>query len=383
MVAGLAGAQCSAGIDAHVFSGDGGDLATHMQYWRDNAAELSAASVHTVFESGIGGRTVAVRAWLLANVTQYDVVHIHSLWRAVPTLAAMACRQLNVPYLIAPHTALSPWALAQKSLKKRLARMLVWNRLLGAAAGFHALNELEADEIRNLCGGASSRIFVVPNGVSLAEFSANSAIDLAVLSGANSSLLNGRPFVLFLARLHKMKGPDLLLEAFARIANQEPELNLVFAGPDFGMLAALQERVAQLGLANRIFFPGLTSGNFKLWLLKSAVCLCQPSRSEGFSLSILEALASACPVVISDCCKFPAVMELGAGIVVPLAVENIAAGLQIYTHDLTRRAADGLAARQLIERSYTWEIVSKQAEKMYAQAVTPAAAIATSVDQHR
>lgn len=375
VVAGLAGAQCAAGIDAQVFCGDGGQLPTHMLYWRDNAPpEFSAVTVQTIVEPSnrTYARVLALRRWLRGNVTKYDVVHIHSLWRWVPTLAAMACRQMRVPYLIAPHTALSPWALVQKRLKKELARALVWDRLFAAAAGFHALNELEADELVGIGGQPRARIFVVPNGVSLAEFSrSNNANDVAMQMPQYGFKLEGKRFILFLARLHLMKGPDVLLEAFARVANEQPDLQLVFAGPDFGMLEKLQRRTEELQLSDRVHYTGLSSGAAKLWLLKSAVCLCQPSRSEGFSLSILEAMASGCPVVISDRCKFPEVMKFGAGMVVPMAIGDIAAGLRAYASDPTRRLTDGRAARELIERQYTWETVCKQAERMYVQAVTP------------
>jgi glycosyltransferase involved in cell wall biosynthesis len=326
--------------------------------------------VHTVppNSNGIISRARAVRAWLRANLAQYDLIHIHSLWRLVPTLAAMNSRRLRIPYLIAPHTALAPWALAQKRPKKMLARLVVWDGLFAAAAGFHALNELEAEEIRACVGRGGPRAFVVPNGVSLREFpqhgnSGGSAPNDAPLAPIGA----GRPFILFLARLHTMKGPDLLLEAFAALAPEHPDLQLVCAGPDFGMLESLRRRAVDLRVADRVHFPGLVTGPSKLWLLGTAVCLCQPSRSEGFSLSILEAMASSCPVVISDCCKFPEVGEHGAGIVVPLSVAAIAEALRAYACAPARRLADGRAGRELIERSYTWEKVCKQAEQMYAQ----------------
>ena len=178
----------------------------------------------------------------------------------------------------------------------------------------------------------------------------------------------GTPFILFLARLHTMKGPDLLLEAFASVARERPGLQLVFAGPDFGMLDTLRRRAARLQLADRVHFSGLVSGSERLWLLANAVCLCQPSRDEGFSLSILEAMACACPVVISDRCKFPDVARHGAGLIVPLSTPELAAALRLYPSDPARRAADGRAARRLIERRYTWDVISRQTQQMYEQA---------------
>jgi len=175
---------------------------------------------------------------------------------------------------------------------------------------------------------------------------------------------------LFFARLHTMKGPDLLLEAFASLAPAHPELQLVLAGPDFGMLDALQRRVAQLRLFDRIHFLGLVSGPDRLWLLQNALCLSQPSRDEGFSLSILEAMASRCPVVISEHCKFPEVALHGAGIIVPMSIPDLAAALHSYASDPARRTSDGRSARQLVESSYTWDIVANKTDQMYAQVVS-------------
>ena len=335
-----------------------------------DAPEFSAVTVDTAFarSNGIFGRARALRAWLRANLECYDVIHIHGLWRLVPMLAAIYGRQLRIPYLIAPHTALAPWALAQKRPKKMLARLVVWNSVLRAAAAFHALNDLEAEEIRDCVGGTGPPVFVVANGVSLLEFpEQGGAMGMPQEAGTFGSIGAGSEFILFLARLHTMKGPDLLLEAFASLAAERPGLQLVYAGPDFGMLKTLRQRATKLGLADRVHFLGHVSGPFKLWLLRSAVCLCQPSRCEGFSLSILEALASSRPVVISDWCKFPEVAEHGAGLVVPTEIGAIAEALRVYANDATRRLEDGQAARQLVERRYTWESVCRQTEKMYAQ----------------
>lgn len=304
------------------------------------------------------------------HLQSFDVLHVHSLWRLVPTLAADASRQIGRPYLIAPHTAMSPWALSQKRTKKTLARWLIWNRIWHGAAGFHALNDLEAAEIRDCLGAKAPPVFVVPNGVSLTEFPGPSATTVpAALRSVLSAPDGGAPFVLFLARLHTMKGPDLLLEAFAQLAAAHPRLQLVYAGPDFGMLAQLRARVAVHALAGRVHFVGLVSGAERHWLLNNAVCVCQPSRDEGFSLSILEALACARPVVISDRCKFPQVATTGAGIVVPLSTAQLGAALDAYVSDPVRRARDGRRARTLIEHSYDLETIARLTEQMYAEAL--------------
>jgi glycosyltransferase involved in cell wall biosynthesis len=363
VVVALTAAQRSMGVDAHILCGDGRLLPEYLDYWQSHTDGFSGQGVHSA-------RALALRGWLQAHLRSYDIVHVHQLWRLVPTLAANACRRQRVPYLIAPHTSLSKWALNQKKVKKTLARRLVWDRIFSGAAGFHALNELEAAEIRDCVGPNGPQVFVVPNGVSLAEFSAaRVAEEPAAAHGRVTPPDGDRPFVLFLARLHTMKGPDLLLDAFAAVARDYPRLQLVFAGPDFGMLEDLQQRAAQLQLLDRIHFLGLVSGSNRLWLLQNAVCLAQPSRDEGFSLSILEAMACSRPVVISDRCKFPDVATQGAGVIVSLSIADIAAALGLYAGEPARRIADGHCARRLVECSYTWDLVCRQADQMYRQVI--------------
>jgi glycosyltransferase involved in cell wall biosynthesis len=376
VVAGLAIAQRAMGIEAHILCGDGRSLPEYLQYWLSHVPGFPADVVHAPVGASraLTMRAAALRGWLRAHLRDVDIVHIHQLWRLVPTLTAQLCRRTGTPYLIAPHTSLSPWALAQKKLKKSVARALVWNRNFSGASGFHALNGLEAEEIRACLGAAAPPVFVVPNGISLAEFPGAPLDTAPAASAERLSGATGRtPFILFLARLHTMKGPDLLLEAFASLAAQLPRLQLVFAGPDYGMRGGLQRRVAALNLAERVHFPGLVSGAERLWLLQNALCLCQPSRDEGFSLSILEAMACRCPVVISDRCKFPEVARCAAGVIVPTSVPELTDALRLYATDAARRAADGCAGRLLIETCYTWDIIARQTEQMYAAALRDAA----------
>jgi glycosyltransferase involved in cell wall biosynthesis len=75
------------------------------------------------------------------------------------------------------------------------------------------------------------------------------------------------------------------------------------------------------------------------------------------------------PVVISDHCKFPDVATHGAGVIVSLSIADIAAALALYASEPAARIADGRSARLLVERSYTWELVSRQADQMYRQVI--------------
>jgi glycosyltransferase involved in cell wall biosynthesis len=114
--------------------------------------------------------------------------------------------------------------------------------------------------------------------------------------------LRHRRFLLFLGRIHPKKGCDLLIQAFAEIAQAlPPDLDLVIAGPDqVGWKSQLQSFTQSLGIAGRVHWPGMLKGNVKWGAYRSAEALILPSHQENFGFVVAEALACSTPVLISD-----------------------------------------------------------------------------------
>jgi glycosyltransferase involved in cell wall biosynthesis len=256
---------------------------------------------------------------------------------------------------------LSPWSLRHKRLKKRVALALIWRRSLRRVDLFHALNEIERQDLERELPAAP--VAVVPNGVNLEEFASPPDHVPSLLD----PLTGGRPFVLFLARLHYVKGPDRLLEAFALalLSGLLPGADLIMAGPDFGMLERLRAQARALGLGARVRFIGNIGGAAKLNLLRQALCLCQPSRYEGFSITLLESLACGVPVVITPESNFPEVALHGAGLVVEGTAEKLSGALVNIIRDPEMRVAMGRAGVELVRREFTWGAVAERSLLAY------------------
>lgn len=304
-------------------------------------------------------RTDGVR--LRDLVAGADVIHLHGIWEPLLLAAARAARCLSVPYVVMPHGMLDPWSLAQKRWKKRAALALGYRRMLNAAAALHLGNADEAMLIAPL--GLTSPQRIIPNGVFLEE------IEPLPLPGEFRSRhreLSDRPFVLFLSRLHYKKGLDHLAEAFRLIAADMPSVQLVVAGPDDGARADFETRMATCGLTARVHIVGPLYGREKLAAFVDADCFCLPSRQEGFSIAILEALACGTPVVISENCHFPEVGAAGAGRVVPLDPPAIAVAIREVLNDEPLRKQMAASGRALIERRYTWQRVAAMCIDLYA-----------------
>jgi glycosyltransferase involved in cell wall biosynthesis len=300
---------------------------------------------------------------LLPPICECDVLHLHGVWDPLLYAAARGAHATSLakPYVIAPHGMLDPWSLAQSRWKKRLALALGWRRMLDEAASLHLLN---ADEQKLAAGlGIRAPGVVIPNGVNLGEF--NPPPEPALFR-RRLPALGGRPYILFLSRLHYKKGLDFLADAFRIVASQNPEVHLVVAGPDDGARADFEQRVAAATLKERVHLTGPIFGPEKLSCIAGAACFCLPSRQEGFSVAILEALACGTPAIVSTECHFPEVAGAGAGEIVPLDAGALAAALVRVLADSARRARMGKAGRELVTARFTWPRIAERCIETYA-----------------
>ncbi len=292
-----------------------------------------------------------------------DVVHLHGFWEPWTFAAARAARG-RVPYVLAPHGMFHPWSLRQKRLKKQIALRLGYGGVLRRAALLHALNRPEKEFLLEYLPRLN--VAVIPNGVfpeALQSQSPKGAFR------AGYAGLGDAPFVLFLSRLHHGKGLDILVEAMRIVIAEVPSAKLVVVGPDAGYESMLRADVAQHALNRSVLIAGPKFGQDKLAALRDADCFCLPSRQEGFSIAITEALASGLPCVVSDACNFPEVAEVGAGFVTSLDPRDVAQGiLKVLRGD---RQQMGDAGKRLVAERFTWPAVAEQALAAYERFVLP------------
>jgi glycosyltransferase involved in cell wall biosynthesis len=351
----LAAAQAALGHDVHLVFNASAASQARVQAQTGGVPHVERIVLHPIAEPGRVERLWAPRARrLLAELIQgADFVHIHGLWGSLLGAAAACARDNRVPYCFRPAGMLDPWSLAQKRWKKRLALGLRYRELLNAAAFIHTLN---ADEQRLIAPlGLTAPTIVLPNGVFIEE------LDPLPAPGtfrAAHPALGAAPFVLFLSRLHTKKGLDILADAFAELARRRPDVHLVVAGPDEGAQPDFARRVNATRVAARVHLVGPLYGRDKLAALVDAACFCLPSRQEGFSVAITEALACGRPVVISEACHFPEVASAKAGAVVPLEPSAVARALEEILGDPALAARMGQAGAALVRQRYTWDAIA-------------------------
>ncbi len=293
---------------------------------------------------------------------EYDRFLLHSVWGEPGRLAAAAARKTGTPYICHTHGSFEPWALHRHWGGKRLYLALVESGILKRAAGIVVCNGGEREALHRL--GIKTPIRRLPWGVRLPREGPPSRQWLA----QSWPELAGRPFLLFLSRLHPKKGLDLLLPAFAALARDFPDWLLVVAGPDEGGYRRTLERLVQdLGLGRRVLFPGLVTGPAKAALLAQAHCFVLPSYSEGFPMAAAEALGYGRPLVLTSSCYLPEVAAAGAGLEVPPERRALSAALRRMLADDRLREDCSRRARKLAAENFTWEAVAREAASFYRE----------------
>ncbi|AFY70143.1 glycosyl transferase group 1 [Thalassoporum mexicanum PCC 7367] len=244
--------------------------------------------------------------WLRQNAKNYDRIIVHGLWQycGFGTWLALRDRKSNPelpPYYVYPHGMLDPWFKKTYPLK-HLKKLLYWLPieywvLKDAAATFFTC-EAEKELARQSFAIYKCNEVVVNLGT------AKPPVDRHQQQQAffdQFPHLKETRILLFLGRIHVKKGCDLLIEAFAQIANQDPNLQLVFAGPDqTNWQATLEDRAQDLGISSRITWTGMLLGDSKWGALHAAEALVLPSHQENFGFVVAEALACGTPVLISN-----------------------------------------------------------------------------------
>jgi glycosyltransferase involved in cell wall biosynthesis len=293
------------------------------------------------------------------EIGSFDIVHIHD-FRSFPSIIVRHyAKKYKVPYVLQARGSL-PRIMAKKRLKK-LYDMLWGYRLLEDAAGLIALTKTEVKQYKSM-GISTDRIEIIPNGVDLPEFE---NLPKRGEFRRRYSLKDSQKVVLYLGRIHKIKGPDLLAESFAGLLNDLTDAKLVIAGPDDGYLPSLKKLIADLEIGDRVLFTGPLYGQEKLSAYVDADVYVLPSVYETFPNAVLEACACGTPVIVTDQCGIADIINNQAGLVVAYDKRQLSEAILNILGDDKTRLKFSKKGKQLVRDRFNIEKIAGQIESMY------------------
>jgi len=295
---------------------------------------------------GFYGLSWGLLRWLRTNAREYDALIVHGIWQFHSLAAWLAVLGRRTPLFIFPHGMLDPWfqkTYRAKHFKKvlywTLAERWVFARAKGVLFTCHTELELARRPFLN------ARHPLKVTGFGIDAVPADMLHATAPFWQAYPDLY-GRRVLLYLGRIHAKKGCDLLIRALATVARHDRTIRLVMAGPgEPALLADLKQQAATLGVADRIIWTGMLSGPLKWAALQAAEVFILPSHQENFGISVVEALASGTPVLISERVNiYHEVAESGGGWVYPDTVAGVSDALYRWVRETTPLERDAMRA---------------------------------------
>jgi len=301
---------------------------------------------------------------LKRELSNFDIIHLNEYRCFQSIIVHYYAKKYNVPYVLQAHGSL-----ARVMSKQRLKKIfdLIWGyRLLQDAAKLIALTPMEAEQYQSF-GASKAKIETVPNGIDLAEFL---KLPQRGRFRRKYGLAPDQKMVLYLARLHKIKGPDLLVRAFTSIVSQIKDAKLVIVGPDEGYLPTLKKLVTELDIESNILIVGPLYGKEKLEAYVDADVYVLPSVYETFPIAALEASACGTPIILTERCGIAGIIDGQAGLVVAYDKDKLSNAILRMLSNEEMRQKFAERGKSLVREKFNWLKIAEQVESLYASCVT-------------
>lgn len=308
--------------------------------------------------------------YVLRNAKNFDVIYCRSIWN-FPTIAAYIASKIYKKKLIIAATGkLTPWVWSQMTIKKNIYWRLIARRIVQHSS-IHYVSK-EEKELCHKFHQFKNMPMIIKTGTDKI-ISANREVNDDYKFNENDNEVTK---LLFMGRIHHMKGIDTLIDVYKDLIRNGKTVSLIIAGPKDGdyfekiNLILQEDKLDYLNLApkefhkksikNKIVFTGLVEGDDKNWLYENTDIYCHFSRNEGFSNSIIEAMAFKKPIIISEGCYFNDAKNSDFGDVYTQKDDATKKLMQLVDNNVLREQM-GTNAQKYISEHHDWEKISKKA----------------------
>jgi glycosyltransferase involved in cell wall biosynthesis len=310
-------------------------------------------------------------------IAGFDIVHIHGLYRFPVSYAAWSARKKGVPYIITPHGSLDPFLYRQSRYGraalplKRIYEQFFDIPNLNNATAIHYTAQEEAERTSFL--KLRAKAVIVPNGL---DWESYKNLPAKGFFRKHLGLTAKTPLILFLGRINFKKGLDLLVPAFVQVLRKLPQARLAIVGPDNeGYGSRVRHWCRERRIEEKVVFVGHLEREDVKRAYVDADVFVLPSYAENFGMTIVEAMACGCPVIISDQVNiWREVMDAGAGIVVKLDPGQIANAICYVLENNGEAQIMGTKGRWAAQGRYAWPHIIEKLTRIYEELIEEAAA---------
>lgn len=273
-------------------------VTTNYEFDEDYAKSLEGVNV-IPFQCrlNLGGLLLSTSMikFLKENISKFDIIHVHNFRTFQNVLIRIYAKKYNTPYIVQAHGAL-PRIMQKKGLKYFFDIFFGYN-ILKDSSKVISVSNIENSHYQKM-GVPERKIVNIPNGIDVSTF------QKLPPEGTFREQFNvsQNHIILFLGRLHQIKGLDFLISTFSELIHEINDVVLVLAGPDDGYESDARSLISKFSLSDKTIFTGHLNGITKLSAYVDADVLVYPSIFEIFGLVPFEAIMCSTPVIVTDDC---------------------------------------------------------------------------------
>lgn len=325
------------------------------EYANYDAKEWNGLSMK-LFKPGIMLYSLLAKKTLLNE--KADILHMEALWRCPHRwMTDWKNQYKNKPIVCSPHGMLDPYIIQSQGKFKRIISNLFFQKGLEVVDCYHALCQKELEDIRAY--GLKQPIAIIPNGINLPD-------KTKIYTRKDKKL-----HLLYLGRLHRKKGVDLLLNAISNIYQSNPYIlsdwHIDIVGWDHENCEAELKKIVSINnLGNIVTFHGGLYGEEKSKIYATSDAYILPSHGEGLPMSILEAWSWKLPVIMTTHCNIPEGFEAKAAIKIDDNISSVEKGLiSLFIMNEKQRKEMGERGYKLVSENFTWDTSAKKMIHLY------------------
>jgi len=293
-----------------------------------------------------------MRMALAKSAKTAQILHNHSLWMLPNIYPSSAVKGTHCRLVTSPRGTLSEYAINRSRRIKNAVWTLGQKNVLRKSACLHATAESEYHEIRRK--GLHAPVAIIPNGIEI--------------SPEQKHQKSSKQFrrLLFLGRIHPIKGIDLLLRAWVKLEKRYSGWELHIVGPDnCGYSSQIKALVEDLKI-KRIAFSGPVYGSEKRRTYLSADLYVLPTHSENFAMTVAEALAHGVPAIVSKGAPWAGLKTEKCGWWIDIGEEPLVECLGEAMSKSNKELVDmGMRGREWMNRDFSWDRIGKMMHKTY------------------
>ena len=301
------------------------------------------------------------------KLKEFDIIHLHCLRSFQNAVIHHYAKKYGIPYIVDAHGSTPRMAGERRGFKwlfRWLFDIIFGYRILRDASKVIAQTEVGVNEYKKL-GVNKDKIVLISPPFDIKEFSQLPSPGLF----RQKYNVKEKRLVLFLGRIHWIKGLDFLVESFSELAKSRSDVILVIVGPDDGYKSTLDKLTEDLDLSDRVLFTGFLGGEEKLSALVDADLLVQTSVYEQGAWAPFEAILCNTPIIVSsNSGAGEDVKRIDAGYLVEYGNKNELRDMMQYVLDNPAEAAGKTQkAREYVKANLSLEKGIEKYEELYQE----------------